>query len=174
MTVVTSLLYYPKYFYKKLIIMFGHLGEEAIETILRRQLIGHIGCHANDTTYVVPISYAYEDNYVYAHTHEGMKLNMMRQNPKVCFEVYTMENMANWQSVVAWGDFEEVIDKSKREKALRILIKRELPILISKTVQLTEDWPFLPEDINSIEGIVFRIKLTIKTGRYENTEVIPY
>ena len=116
MTVVTCRLHYAEYFYKKLIIMFGHLGEDAIEIILRRQLIGHIGCHANDTTYVVPISYAYEDNCVYAHTHEGMKLNMMRQNPKVCFEVYAMENMANWQSVVAWGDFEEVTDKSTREK----------------------------------------------------------
>ena len=154
--------------------MFGHLGKEAIETILHRQFIGHVGCHANDTTYVVPISYAYEDSCIYAHTHEGMKLNMMRQNPKVCFEVYTMENMANWQSVVSWGNFEEVIDRSEREKALRVLIKRELPFLTSKTVQLTEDWPFLPEDLNSIEGIVFRIKLTIKTGRYENTEIIPY
>ena len=154
--------------------MFGNLGEDAIETILHRQIIGHIGCHANDTPYVVPISYAYEAGCVYAHSEEGMKINMMRQSPKVCFEVYRMENMGTWQCVVGWGNYEEITDAGEREAALKILIKRDLPVITSKTVQLTEDWPFLPEDLNSIPGIVFRIKLTMKTGRYERTEDIKY
>jgi nitroimidazol reductase NimA-like FMN-containing flavoprotein (pyridoxamine 5'-phosphate oxidase superfamily) len=156
-------------------IMFGDLGEHEIEVILRHQLIGHIACHASELTYVVPISYAYEDGCVYAHTHEGMKINMMRQNPKVCFAVHAMENMANWQSVVAWGDFEEITDTAEREKALKILLQRDLPVITSKTVELTPDWPFVPKDLNSnIKGIVFRIKLNIKTGKYENKEIISY
>lgn len=150
--------------------MFGDLGEDAIEVILHHQIIGHIACHANELTYIVPISYAYDNGCVYAHTHEGMKINMMRQNPKVCFEVYRMENMGNWQSVIAWGNFEEITDKNERAAALNILLKRDLPIISSKTVQLTKEWPFVPEDLNTIEGIVFRIKLNIKTGRYERTE----
>ena len=154
--------------------MFGNLGEDAIETILRRQIIGHIGCHANDTTYVVPISYAYEDGYIYAHSEEGMKINMMRQNPKVCFETYRMENMGNWQCVIGWGKYEELTDPAEREAAIRILLNRELPIVTSKTVQLTVEWPFIPADLNSVTGIVFRIKLTMKTGRYERMEEIKY
>ena len=166
---------YSKIFLHKIKIMFGDLGEDAIEVILHHQLIGHIGCHTNDLTYVVPTSYAYEDGCVYAHTHEGMKVNMMRQNPKVCFAVYNMENMANWQSVVAWGNFEEITNAAEREKALKVLLKRNLPIITSKTVELTPDWPFVPKDLNgSITGIVFRIKLNIKTGKYENREVISY
>jgi nitroimidazol reductase NimA-like FMN-containing flavoprotein (pyridoxamine 5'-phosphate oxidase superfamily) len=163
-----------KYFYKKRI-MFGDLGEDAIEVILHHQLIGHIACYANELIYTVPISYAYDDGYVYAHTHEGMKVNMMRQNPKVCFAVHAMENMANWQSVVAWGNFEEITDPAERENALQILLKRNLPIITSKTVELTPDWPFIPKDVNSgVKGIVFRIKLNIKTGKYENREIISY
>ena len=154
--------------------MFGNLGEDAIETILRHQIIGHIGCQANDTVYVVPISFAYKDGFIYAHTKEGMKINMMRQNPKVCFETYNMENMGNWQCVIAWGNFEEITDKKVRAAALNILLKRDLPFIASKTMQLTKEWPFVPEDLNSIEGIVFRIKLNIKTGRYERTEEICY
>jgi len=150
--------------------MFGNLGEDAIETVLHNQIIGHIGCHANDTTYVVPISYAYKDGCVYAHAEEGMKINMMRQNPKVCFEVYSMENMGNWQCIIGWGNFEEITDKKERADVLKILLKRDLPIISSKTVQLTTEWPFIPEDLNEIKGIVFRIKLTVKTGRYERTE----
>jgi len=154
--------------------MFGNLGEDAIETVLHHQIIGHIASHANDTTYVVPISYAYEDGCIYAHSEEGMKINMMRQNPKVCFEVYRMENMGNWQCVIGWGNFEEITDEKERAAALNILLKRDLPIITSKTVQLTTEWPFVPEDLNTIEGIVFRIKLTIKTGRYERTEELTW
>jgi len=152
--------------------MFGDLKDDAIETVLRHQIVGHLACHANDITYVVPISYAYEDGYIYAHAEGGMKINMMRQNPKVCFETYRMENMGNWQCVIAWGNYEEVVDEKERAKALNILLKRDLPIITSQTVQLTSEWPFAPENLNTIKGIVFRIKLSMKTGRYERTEEI--
>jgi nitroimidazol reductase NimA-like FMN-containing flavoprotein (pyridoxamine 5'-phosphate oxidase superfamily) len=100
---------------------------------------------------------------------------MMRQNPKVCFAVHAMENMANWQSVVAWGNFEEITDTAEREKALKILLHRNLPVITSKTVELTPNWPFVPKDVNAaINGIVFRIKLNIKTGKYENREIVSY
>ena len=150
--------------------MFGNLSEDAIEAVLQHQFIGRIGCHFNGVTYVVPISYAYDGAHVYAHAEEGMKINMMRQNPKVCFEVDTMENMANWQSVIAWGSYEELTDEKERERALQKLLGRALPIITSKTVQLTENWPFQPKQLNSIAGIVFRIKLTMKTGRYESSD----
>jgi nitroimidazol reductase NimA-like FMN-containing flavoprotein (pyridoxamine 5'-phosphate oxidase superfamily) len=86
--------------------MFGTLENNEIEELLSQQLVGRIGCHAADTTYIVPISYAYDGEYIYGHSFEGMKLNMMRENPKVCFQVDNMHNMANWQSVVAWGEFD--------------------------------------------------------------------
>ena len=154
--------------------MFGNLGEAAIDTILRHEIVGHIGCHSNDTIYVVPISYAYENGCIYAHAEEGMKIKMMRENPGVCFEVYRMENMGNWQCVIGWGNYEEITDEKERAEALKILLKRDLPIITSKTVELTPEWPFLPENINEITGIVFRIKLGKKTGRYERTEEIRY
>jgi len=54
--------------------------------VLTSQLIGRIGCHADNVTYVVPVSYVYDGDSIYSHTHEGMKINMMRENPDVCFE----------------------------------------------------------------------------------------
>ena len=152
--------------------MFGDLGEDTIETILQNQIFGHLGCHVNRTTYVVPISYAYENGSIYVHTEEGMKINMMRQNPNVCFEVFQMENMGNWQSVIAWGIYQELTDSEERTAGLKLLLQRKLPMISSKTVQLTKEWPLIPENLNSIGGIVFRINLNIKTGRYEWTEEI--
>lgn len=48
--------------------MLGELNSSQIENVLRGEVIGRIGCHANDTTYVVPVSYVYDGIYVYSHT----------------------------------------------------------------------------------------------------------
>ena len=86
--------------------MLGDLTANQIETVLHREVVGRIGCHANSTTYIVPMTYAYDGQFVYGHTREGMKIDMMRMNPKVFFEVDVMENLSNWRSVIAWGCFE--------------------------------------------------------------------
>jgi uncharacterized protein len=150
--------------------MIGNLTAIEIENILHNQLIGRIGCHADGTTYVVPISYAYDGEFVYALTHEGMKVNIMRQNRQVCFEVENIPDLANWQSVITWGEFEELPNRTERHEALEILHDRHLPNRTSVTTKLSPSWPFRPENIDKIKGVVFRIRLTRKTGKYEKSE----
>ena len=62
---------------------------------------------AEGRTYVVPITYAYDNNSVIGHSSEGLKMRMMRENPWVCVEVDHMDDLANCRSVIAWGRFEE-------------------------------------------------------------------
>ncbi len=147
--------------------MFGTLTSKEIEDFIKKHFIGRIGCHANNKTYVVPISYAYDGEFVYCHTQEGLKTKMMRDNPLVCFEVDALETIATWKSIIAWGSYAEVTDKNERGKALKILLSRVYPFISSKKMQLGDHWPFAPDDLNSIKGIVFKIKLSEKTGRYE-------
>lgn len=80
--------------------MLGVLDNNELEVVLNNALIGRIGCHADDTTYVVPMSYAFDGEYIYGHANEGMKIRMMRKNPKVCFQVDDMRDMANWKSAI--------------------------------------------------------------------------
>jgi nitroimidazol reductase NimA-like FMN-containing flavoprotein (pyridoxamine 5'-phosphate oxidase superfamily) len=150
-------------------LMFGKLNTTEIEEVLKHQVIGRVACHADDITYIVPISYAYDGEYIYGHTYEGMKTSMMRKNPKICFQADKMENMANWQSVIAWGEFEELKLPELRRLALQKLSDRMLPLITSETVHLSPHWPFLPDDAGSIKGIVFRIRLKEKTGRFEKS-----
>jgi len=147
--------------------MIGILHENDVEDVLQQQVIGRIACHADGVPYIVPVSYAYDGQYIYVHTHEGMKVNMMRKNPEICFEVDVMDDMANWKSVIAWGKFEEVIAPDDREYALRILVDRILPLPSSETTHLCPHWPFPPDNLNEIKGIVFRVRLNDKTGRFE-------
>lgn len=150
--------------------MQGELNKSEIENFLKNNFIGRIGCHANGVTYVVPVSYAYHNKTIYVHTFEGLKVSMMRENPKVCFQADKMHGIADWESVITWGTYEEINDAGKRAEALKFLAERELPHIASQTVKLTSEWPFSPRDFNDIEGIVFKITLDEKTGRYERID----
>ena len=155
--------------------MFGNLEPVEIENLLHDQLIGRIGCHWDHTTYIVPISYAYDGKFIYAITHEGMKVNILRKNRQVCFEVENILELDNWQTVICWGEFEELADGTERHEGLEILYHRHLPIQTSATTKLSPEWPFRPTDIDKIKGVVFRIRLIKKTGRFEKrVEVSSY
>jgi nitroimidazol reductase NimA-like FMN-containing flavoprotein (pyridoxamine 5'-phosphate oxidase superfamily) len=154
--------------------MFGTLDNKQIEEVLMHQVIGRIGCSADGITYIVPISYAYDGVYIYGHTTEGMKINIMRKNASVCFEVEEMKDMANWKTVITWGSFEEVTEPIERSKGLQILVDRVLPIISSETTHLSPLWPFPITDIRNIKGIVFRIKLGKKSGRFETNTTTFY
>ena len=82
--------------------MFETLSDKQIINVVCNNIIGRLGCHSDGKTYVVPISFAYEGGYIYARTFEGMKIDMMRKNPEVCFQLDEMNSMADWKSVVFW------------------------------------------------------------------------
>jgi nitroimidazol reductase NimA-like FMN-containing flavoprotein (pyridoxamine 5'-phosphate oxidase superfamily) len=149
--------------------MIGELATPQIEELLKSEVMGRIGCHHAGTTYIVPTSYAYDGTHIYVHTHEGMKVEMMRKNPAVCFQVDNMRDMANWQSVIAWGTYEELPPGEDRTTAIQALQSRQLPIVSSITTHLGAAWPFSSDSDKDLEGIVFRIALNEKTGRFEST-----
>lgn len=153
--------------------MIGNLAEDKIETLLKNGVVGRIGCHADGITYVIPVSYAYDGSCIYVHSQEGMKMALMRRNPAVCFEVDNTTDTANWQSVIAWGRFEEVAEPEERTQALRILNNRVLPLQSSATMHLGANWPFSANELSEVDGLVFRIRLTKKTGRFESSVETP-
>jgi len=150
--------------------MFGKLNNQEIEDLLHAQVIARIALVDGEKPYVIPISYGYDGVYVYGFTKEGLKMDILRKNPNVCLEVENTENIANWQSVLAWGKFEELKSDPERAQALEVLSKRILPVLSSETMRLSPLWPFLDEkETKKLEGIAFRIRLEEKTGRFEKS-----
>ncbi|MDB5231274.1 MAG: pyridoxamine 5-phosphate oxidase-related, FMN-binding [Chitinophagaceae bacterium] len=149
--------------------MFGELNQKETENVLTSQYIGRIGCHAGGFTYIVPISYVYYEEEIYAHAKEGMKVKMMRMNPGVCFQVDKIINMGNWSSVVCQGKYEELKSMEDKKQAMQFLLSRHLPYITSKTVQLSAEWPFYGESDTRVSGVLFKIKILSKSGRYEDT-----
>ncbi len=150
--------------------MFDTLSNKQLIDVISNNVLGRLGCHADGKTYVVPISYAYDGDYIYARSFEGMKLTMMRKNPYVCFQIDKMKSMADWESVIIWGTFEELTDEKEREKGLKILISRILPNISSNMAKLTPEWPFPTNDFKRIDGIVYRIHIDEITGRCEKLD----
>ncbi|HET9826584.1 MAG TPA: pyridoxamine 5'-phosphate oxidase family protein [Chitinophagaceae bacterium] len=156
--------------------MLGQLSSDDIENLLHTQIVGRIGCNDDGVSYIVPISYAYDGECIYCHSYEGKKIDIMRKNPRVCFQVDETTDLGNWKSVIACGEFKELNDREERHKALQQLLKRRLPIRSSVTMHLGETWPFVEREhngVNDIPGIVFKILLQEKTGRFEQSTHSP-
>lgn len=153
--------------------MIGNLTDAQIDELLHKEIVGRIGCHTKEMVYIVPLSYAYDGENIYAHTYEGLKLAIMRKNPDVCFEVDNLKDMGNWQSVITWGKFSELVDKAERDKALMLLLNRVLPPASSDTTHLGSSWPFYSDKLEDIGGVVIRINLTKRTGKFESSTSTP-
>ena len=126
-----------------------------IEELLRTALVGRIGCCAHgaggdDRPFVVPLAYGYDGAAVYAHSGVGRKIRAMRAQPLVSFEVDRAEAPDRWRSVIADAVYEELTDAAERERGLAVMY----PTPASR--------PRLDADT-----IVYRLRLTTKSGRYE-------
>ena len=150
--------------------MLEDLNPDEIETLLTNEVIGRIGCHANGVTYVVPITYAYDDGYVYAHSKEGMKIQMMRLNPMVCFEIDNMEDPENWQSVVTWGRYEELKGNDQKSGLQKITARLRSLKSSETSMPSPETDGGHQNSMGPYKGIIYRIKLLEKSGKYERKD----
>ncbi len=147
--------------------MLGELNETQIRNVLTSQVVGRIGCTDGKQPYIVPVTFTYDGQYIYGQTNEGTKLKMLRKNKNVCFEVDTMTDMRNWQSVIVYGKFEELKNKTA-EKAREILFGRVFTLMTSSTVHAHEhEISSKVDDNNRIKHVMYRIKIKKVTGRFE-------
>lgn len=151
--------------------MLGELDQTQIETLLKQQVIGRIACHADGVTYIVPINYVYKAPFVYCHSADGRKIQMMRKNPAVCFEVDDIQSIFCWKSVIAWGEFEEVTDMLEKEQVMQGLIHRIMPLSNNPADHPSHGITEKDDDIGEkVELIIYKINLHKMTGRFEDNQ----
>jgi nitroimidazol reductase NimA-like FMN-containing flavoprotein (pyridoxamine 5'-phosphate oxidase superfamily) len=149
--------------------MLRELDDNQVEALLKDQLIGRLGCHSAGVTYIVPVNYVYDGTNIYCHSAKGMKIDMMRKNPEICFEVDKIKDMTDWQSVIAWGRFEEITGIAEQQKVLQQLTDRITPYIIDDSV--TREHGFVDEESDigtTVELIMYKIIVSKKTGRFED------
>ncbi len=147
--------------------MRGELNKHQIDNLLLSLAVGRIGVSDEHRPYIVPVTYVYDGISIFSQSREGLKLDILRRNPNVCFEVDSMTDMSNWQSVVVWGVFEE-LHGNEAIKAREYMFDRVLPLMTHSSVHPAgHEVTAVIDDSNRFKPVMFRIVVVEKTGRYE-------
>jgi len=107
--------------------------KSAIEEILRQTAVCRIAMCDGQTPYVVPMCFGYAGDRLYLHcAAEGKKIDILRQNPRVCFEVDVDQELVrgaqpcNWslryRSVIGFGNAVLIEDLKEKQRALDVLM----------------------------------------------------
>ena len=106
---------------------------KAIEDILERATVCRLGLCHRGVPYVVPLSFGYEDDRLYFHSApEGRKIEIIKENHNVCFEVdvdqqiIESDTACSWtvryRSVIGFGKAQLLEDLAEKRKALDVIL----------------------------------------------------
>lgn len=146
--------------------MFGELTEEQIDQVLYQQLFGRMAMISSGKPYVVPVSYAFDGEYLYFHSRGGRKIEAMRRSPHVCFLVDSIDHLDSWRSVIVNGTFEELTTAKAKDRAMKLLSDKLDPLLVTNIVRQPKAIePGVVE--KKLNAIYYRILIKEKTGRFQ-------
>ena len=143
------------------------LNETECREFLSRTSMARLGCSLNDQPYIIPVGFAYEDDFIYVFATLGKKIEWMRTNPKVCVQVDESKGQSDWTSVIANGEYQELPEPKfakEREHARSLLQKRHhwwLNALAERRIQMRDQ---------DIEPVFFRIHIQSLSGLRGVTE----
>lgn len=135
--------------------MIEEMSPDEIHEFVLEQKVGRVGCHAEGETYVVPVIFAWHDSCFYVYTTEGKKVEMMRANAQVCFEVDEYLASGRWRSVIVQGTYEEL----RGEEATRALE------VISERFQSSSSGARDGDRGADRVPVAFRVRINEMTGR---------
>lgn len=138
--------------------------------VLEKGSVGHLGCVNHNEVYVVPITYAYDHGFIFSHSRPGKKLEMMRASPRVCFQVEDVDDLTQWKSVIAWGEFEEVRDLGEIERAKNLLLNKLAESVKEARARNIASDHSIQENFEAHlnDSIIYRIKISKITGCSES------
>lgn len=104
-----------------------------IEEVLRRGRVCHLALVDNGLPYAVPVNYGYADGCLYVHSaREGRKIDVLRRNNIVSFNVYLDDGLVQSEVACSWGmRYRSVIgtgtaalvdSREEKERALRVIM----------------------------------------------------
>lgn len=150
--------------------MIKDLTDAQMEHLLRTQSYGRLGCGRGEELYIVPLSYVYDGHYLYAHSKEGMKISLMREQPKVSFQVDEIHNANNWWSVLIWAEYEELSHNPLKADAIKLLDDRFSAFSTSTAIHPHPPSPLMTGFAEkAAQPIFFRLKVLRKSGRSERS-----
>ena len=109
------------------------VDKKVMVSIIEKAIIFRVAMCWQDEPYMIPMNFGYQDNYIYLHSaKEGRKLDILRNNNKVCIEfdadveLVQSQKACNtemkYKSVLAFGKAVTLKDIVEKKKALDIIM----------------------------------------------------
>ena len=107
---------------------------EGILGILEKGMVCHLALADEGRPYLVSMNYGYRDGALYLHSAlEGRKIDILRKNPEVCFQVITGTRLATgpdacgdwtmkYRSVTGFGSASFIENGPEKIRAMNILM----------------------------------------------------
>jgi nitroimidazol reductase NimA-like FMN-containing flavoprotein (pyridoxamine 5'-phosphate oxidase superfamily) len=135
---------------------------DAIDDILRRAEVLHVGMTGAGGPYVVPVTFGYDGAHIWIHCAEvGHKLDLLANDPRVCFEASVDVRVvpgkqcgwtARFRSVVGFGTAILVEDPEEKAYGLGVLISHYSGEPETVPVEKARGVGVLRIDISSLTG----------------------
>jgi uncharacterized protein len=75
-----------------------------IEQIFKNAQVCRLGLFDGKIPYIVPLNFGYKENTLYFHSAlEGRKIDILKNNPNVCFEIDIPGKTINSEKACNWG-----------------------------------------------------------------------
>ena len=137
---------------------------KSIEEIIGKAKVCRLAMSLDNCPYVVPVNFGYQDKIIYFHSAiEGKKVDILKQNNKVCFEfdidheLVESEKGCNWgmkfRSVIGFGKTSFIEKIEEKQKALEIIMQQ----------YTTKHFDFPTKQLNNI--LVGKIAIEQITGK---------
>lgn len=136
-----------------------------LEEILTGSKICRLAMIDNGLPYILPFNYGFNENCIYIHSAPaGKKIDILRENPLVCFEVEQKaeiiedEIACKWstlyRSVVGYGNVEIVTGFEEKKRSLEIIMRQH---------GFKGKMEFDPKEVEFI--VILKLSISTMTGK---------
>ena len=139
--------------------------KKALEDIIRRAPLCRLAMSADDQPYVIPLCFGYREGQLYFHcAQEGMKVDMVKKNSRVCFECDVDHELVVSESPCEWGmKGRSVVGFGKASLIETAEGKREALDLIME--HYGAKGPFAYKEKGFEKALIIKVRIDTMTGK---------
>jgi len=137
--------------------------KDEIKDVIRRATVCRLGLSVDNQPYIVPLNFGFDGECLYFHAaREGKKINMIKQNNCVCFEIEVdceavkAQTPCDWsmkfRSVIGFGKAALLTDGEEKRKALDAIVEHYSGKPLEYASDLVDRLSIIRVDIQTMTG----------------------
>ena len=139
-------------------------SREEMESIINKAFVCRLGMADESGPYIVPLSFGYREGSLYFHcAKNGRKLDILKKDKRVCFEIDTdyeiveSDKACKWgmkyKSVIGLGNAFFIEDMESKKRALDIIMRH----------YSGRSFEFEDKEIDRV--VIFKVEIESMTGK---------